>query len=267
MQIGDILTQIFENGDKKEIEKPSDLYITDEDHLFNLCRKFIKDKNIIQDLRVIENVLKNQNKVIFDFTMENIDIVNSKSLRYPVDCYTYNIREAHDVQELIEAFKSIEIILKDYKQMFSMDTETIRNTVKYKVYIDYKKIENHSKSNNKVFINEALKFELESYNEVAKEELVKIIDKCGIYKLYDENEILIFIGKSNNLAKRILASIREKKAFYFSYSLINNEIDSEIYKIYYISKLKPVLNAESSTKETTTIKLDNIEFSEPTYIF
>lgn len=78
----------------------------------------------------------------------------------------------------------------------------------------------------------------------------------GLYFLYDENRNLIYIGKSKNLGSRILNSVKERQGFYLKYKLPLTKSDTNILELYYISKLKPVLNSESKEVDDTTFEID-----------
>lgn len=78
----------------------------------------------------------------------------------------------------------------------------------------------------------------------------------GLYFLYDENKNLIYIGKSKNLGSRILNSVKERQGFYLKYKLPLTKSDTNILELYYISKLKPVLNSESKEVDDTTFEID-----------
>lgn len=77
-------------------------------------------------------------------------------------------------------------------------------------------------------------------------------DIMGIYFLYNENYILMYIGKSNNLKSRINQHFLGKSStehvahnfHYFNYAIINDATDREIYETYYINQDKPLLNNE-----------------------
>jgi excinuclease UvrABC nuclease subunit len=83
----------------------------------------------------------------------------------------------------------------------------------------------------------------------------------------DETKQLVYIGKSYNLGSRISTSIKERKAHYFSYSIVDNKVDTDIYEIYYIAKFKPILNGTSKNEDYPTIVLQELEFTEPMYIY
>lgn len=86
--------------------------------------------------------------------------------------------------------------------------------------------------------------------------------KYGIYFIYDENNELIYIGKSiSDVSNRCFASIKERRIYKFSKIEIripNSISDVGIYEAYYISKHKPKLNKDLKLKDIISIKLQDI---------
>lgn len=87
-------------------------------------------------------------------------------------------------------------------------------------------------------------------------ELQGLILVHGLYFLYSENKELIYIGKSKNLSERIPTSVKERKAHYLKYKLTNTMADANILELYYISKLKPILNKDSKENDDTSIEIN-----------
>lgn len=100
-------------------------------------------------------------------------------------------------------------------------------------------------------------FEYENYTVTNEfiETLEKLEYSIGLYFLFDENKKLIYIGKSKNLGSRILASTKERKAFYLKYKLTHTKSDANILELYYISIYKPILNSDSKEDDDVTFKL------------
>lgn len=84
----------------------------------------------------------------------------------------------------------------------------------------------------------------------------------GIYFIYDENEELIYIGKSKNLFERLANSLRERGGDKYSFALTKTKSDYHLYEIYYIAKLEPKLNVDSAEQDELTVTLPELEFSE-----
>ena len=87
-------------------------------------------------------------------------------------------------------------------------------------------------------------------------------NQCGIYKFYDKNKNIVYIGKSEDLYNRIYSSARYKKeAKYISVMLIEDYKNLEKYEAYLIVKYKPTLNRQYVYFDTTYCKysLDEIK--------
>lgn len=82
----------------------------------------------------------------------------------------------------------------------------------------------------------------------------------GCYFIYDNNNELVYIGKSNSdLLSRSCVSANQRLSGDFSHIELrefNTKAETNIFEIYYISKLKPKFNSESNTK-------DNLPFDLP----
>lgn len=81
----------------------------------------------------------------------------------------------------------------------------------------------------------------------------KDLQKFGVYKLYDKNKNVIYVGSSVNLVDRLCGSMKEKKAFYFSIVSPNTIADTYVMEYYLINKFKPHLNK-------TGLSDDNLSF-------
>ena len=74
----------------------------------------------------------------------------------------------------------------------------------------------------------------------------------GVYKLYDSDRYLIYIGKSKCLKTRLPQSIKERGAYYFSFAITESDADAFMYEQYYMSKIqKPICNEEYPEQEST----------------
>lgn len=63
----------------------------------------------------------------------------------------------------------------------------------------------------------------------------------GLYFLFNNNEI-VYIGKSENILKRIKDHRRKKIFTHYTYIPIDSRVELSIFEFYYINKYKPVLN-------------------------
>lgn len=60
--------------------------------------------------------------------------------------------------------------------------------------------------------------------------------------------------------KSLIESVNWYKSLENDYTAIGNKADTDIYEIYYISKLQPILNGISNTGDRPTIVLPEHEF-------
>lgn len=90
-----------------------------------------------------------------------------------------------------------------------------------------------------------------------------VLLRCNCMQVYlatnNDNDELVYIGKSKNLINRIASSIQEKKATKYRYALLESDADMNIYEIYYISKYKPKLNIDCVPQKNLTVTLPNIQ--------
>jgi excinuclease UvrABC nuclease subunit len=76
-----------------------------------------------------------------------------------------------------------------------------------------------------------------------KEALADINKEAGLYFLYDHEGVLLYIGQSKNLRKRIAAKLvkmQEVKSFAVVY--VQDPFDREIYETAFINEMKPSQN-------------------------
>lgn len=83
---------------------------------------------------------------------------------------------------------------------------------------------------------------------------------CGIYRLYNEDLHLIYIGKSYDLFQRISTSSYQRQAYCYDYCVLDSRADTDIYELFYINKYKPPLNADSNSNDKLTVTLPLLKF-------
>ena len=75
----------------------------------------------------------------------------------------------------------------------------------------------------------------------------------GCYFIYDNNESLVYIGKSTSdlLTRACVSSVQRVLGDFSKIELLefSTKAETNIFEIYYISKLKPKFNSESNTKD------------------
>lgn len=92
-----------------------------------------------------------------------------------------------------------------------------------------------------------------------------------LYKVYSEN-CLLYVGRTKQPLKRRLRAhffkmpmVREiniECVTRIEYAVLPTEADMNVMEIYYINKLKPVLNRDDKAKDPLTIVLPEISFQE-----
>jgi hypothetical protein len=119
-------------------------------------------------------------------------------------------------------------------------------------------IRDHTPQKYSKFDYQQKKYKHYDFNDEIKELIESLIDKNGVYFLQDEDEKIIYIGKSSNLGKRMIESFVNKKAFAFSYLITKSHIDCCIKELYYISFHKPIFNNDP-------VIIDDVIDYEPDY--
>ncbi len=95
--------------------------------------------------------------------------------------------------------------------------------------------------------------------------------KHTLYKIY-YGEKLVYLGRTNQpvstrlrghfFEKSMHKKIDIKQVTKIEISELKTEADMFIYEIYYINKLKPVLNCDDKSRSEVTIELPELEFRE-----
>lgn len=87
----------------------------------------------------------------------------------------------------------------------------------------------------------------------------------GCYFIYDNDEILVYIGKSTSdlLTRACVSAIQRVLGDFSRIELLeyNTKAEANIFEIYYISKLKPKFNSESNTKDILPFDLPDTSIS------
>jgi len=237
-------------------------------HFFYTSRKIIKNRQI--DFNPIEELLFSITKSIFDFTNNHEKQINEKSLRRPTSIFTYRLAVCKNINEVNSLLTASPSIIDEFRDLFkkSID-ELLLNPDDCIKYISVEALEYlKSKKDPKHFIYWDEK--VGKYRTLSPEYLKlqeSVFDIAGVYFLYDHTKSLIYIGKSYHLWKRILSSCLERKALYCSYAVIGNKADTDIYEMYFISKLKPLENGTGKTDDSPTIILPELEFSPLTQVY
>jgi len=91
------------------------------------------------------------------------------------------------------------------------------------------------------------------YSKMMLKTLQQLQDKYGVYKLYDIDKKLLYIGKSYTLSNRLTASIKEQHAFYCKTMITDTQSDANLLEIYYISEEKPINNDAGFTFDKLSV--------------
>ena len=179
-------------------------------------------------------------------TLENVLFIGEKAINGDELCQdvvnkiTFLLKDGQD--ENMDQLIPIGEMLKEFKK----GKELKDLVLKYNIFSLERKIEVETFFRNEIY--------------VPTQEFINTLEYLtyvhGLYFLYDENKKLIYIGKSKNLGSRILDSAKERQGFYLKYKLPLTKSDTNILELYYISKLKPVLNSESKEVDDTTFEID-----------
>ncbi len=88
--------------------------------------------------------------------------------------------------------------------------------------------------------------------------------KYYIYKFVDENDNVLYVGKSRNIKSRIQSHIREKQWIKKNCKVFiaetHNHADMDIYELYYINKLNPKYNIANAYNDGFSINLIDLDF-------
>lgn len=249
---------------------PPDFYFNNREHFFYGCQKIIKDLEWVNTKGVAQS-LKIYCYSLFYFTVCNLERITELKLKYPTEVYSIGLRVTKDLSSLFEAIGHYKTIENDYKDMFNMTFDEIRDS-KYKKYFEPKRFTVENKMDfEKVKKEGQLKEQIKTTfawgmyhidTDKLTDKLCDLVGISGVYRIYNFDGQIIYIGKSYNLGSRIATSLKERKGCGFDYTVIDNKADTDIYEIYYISKLQPVLNGTSNTGEKPTVILPEREFGE-----
>lgn len=222
-------------------------------HLANYCLKIFKNKDIKIDLN-FRNIILNLSKVYSfykDLEDKNILVVNNNRFN--------NILEFcknGDIDLVIKEIKCMIIKIENYntgRMNFSLDEYTTAF------------LKNKENISN-VYFPKKLNV-LTIANAIDKAYLIKedkLMDNIiyGVYFIYDENNEIVYIGKSiSNVSTRCFESIKERNIHRFSKIEIrvpSSKSDVSIYEAYYISKYKPKFNKDLKIKDMLSIELTDI---------
>ena len=87
-----------------------------------------------------------------------------------------------------------------------------------------------------------------------------------VYRIFYKNDI-VYVGRTNDLTRRMSQHFRSldidiDKVSKIEYAELETESDMNLYELYYILKYKPSLNRKDFAKDTLTIQLDDLQFTQ-----
>ena len=111
----------------------------------------------------------------------------------------------------------------------------------------------------------AMSEKLKTHKAELSEEYIKIAERIGnvsgIYKLFDKDKNLIYVGKStSSLYERIIGSSNERQAEYCKCCEIKSKAETCIYELYYINMLMPPLNKDCKHGDGFSFELEPLKF-------
>lgn len=235
------------------------------DHLYFYCRKALINKDIDFDGMSVD--LNNRlNNMTDDFYVLEEDFkqdIFERSIRKPVGQLTWIIRthKNHNFRSLMDELTNL------YGKFVQMITD-----LPYEYVMD----PDVRKGNKDIFVDrdvtDFLYLDVEEIEgrrtcEHFQKDMKKVRRMPGVYFLYNNKKTIIYIGKSNTLGERIPSSIRERKAFRYSYAITETASDAGVYEMYFIAKFKPKLNTDGKYPDKTTIELPELELTDIEKVF
>lgn len=161
--------------------------------------------------------------------------------------------------EVNEIFDQAKIVCEQIKK------ESIKNDFNLFNYFDSDFLKSHYKL--KQFVKNRNKFNYLNEQEFIpstefKEFIENHIGKFGLYFLYDENKVLMYIGKSTSIGDRVLTSIRERQIRgYIKVALTETIADIHVYEPYYVLKENPFFNKEFKAYDNLSFELKPLKKS------
>jgi len=195
---------------------------------------------------------------IYEFTIDNLETILDKGLKYPTDYFSERCNYLRSIKSkgLINTIDGFENIKEIYISLFNKPREELVNYYLNDILLyQYDKRLGFHKYNDKTH-------QYDKYSHDYLLDLDTIVDKYGIYRLYDDNEQLMYIGKSYKLGTRIQTSLKNRKCDHYDYCILETKEQADVYEVYYISKLKPKYNVTDINTDISEFKLDELVFTD-----
>lgn len=228
-------------------------YFQTEFHVHNTVYKFLEENEVYDNEDDLDRVVSYANR-LYNFGKFNLEEIEAHNMKFLVNEFClqlkYCVRKS-DVEKLMD----------DYRKYWNSYLDLFRGEIsKEDEEVIKQKFSNRKMSWEKVFDKNEDKYK--EFNEDVKELAESLIKKYGIYVFKNEEGQVIYVGKSaRNLGERVMSSLREKKPYKFCLAEIKNHADVGIYEMYYIAKLKPLLNKDGKTDFEVSFELPALDFT------
>lgn len=238
-----------------------------EEHLYNACcANFRKRFNNIEDWRNLFKILSNNTFLINKEYRDVLDKYYIADLNCVLSS-TILFCEADEFSDKIEEFNNI---LHDLYKLLKDNIFTVSEMKDY-----LRDIPDNYFTNKNMLLGASLDLSIRNkLNEfidiqINSEDLETGYKKSGIYRIYNQNNRIIYIGKStSDLADRLRTSIREQfqkgnsMPYFYDYAIIDNKSDVDIFEVYYISLFKPCNNSANIYTDMPSIVLPELNFTD-----
>jgi hypothetical protein len=196
--------------------------------------------------------------IIYCFTIDNLETIYNKGLKYPTKYFLERMIDLKrkNKKVLVIMFNSINDIINTYTSLFNKSRSELVNYYYNDILLyqyDKRLVLHQYNSDIKCYVDCNHQFIIDLDN---------IADNYGIYKLYNDDKQLVYIGKSYKLGIRIQQSLKERKCKYYSYCALNTKKETDTYEIYYINKLKPIYNIANIDTDISKLNLKELKFTD-----
>ena len=240
-------SRIVEIGYKKRMGISPYWDFEDRNHFVNYCIKIIKNKfgkKRANDFNGLKSLLHS----LYQLGISDRQNYSNLYLHNPIAFCAYHFKKCSKESTFIDLINALHFYLNNYKngvQAYAGDEGhfgVFRKDVLEPIGLSHTPREYWTYYNAKKA-------------RLTTESRDCLKGKQGLYKLYDVNRNLIYIGKSKRLEDRVPNQINKYKADAFSIVEIENEADLSILETYLISKENPRFNREFKTKDIPSCEL------------
>jgi hypothetical protein len=228
------------------------LYYVNDTHFFNTIKKKLKEDGKINiDLPELRNFCTE----LYKFADTHYDFFKANDITCPVRFFNSKYYTIYEQEDWDSFMSSKEDIFNTYNFLINNFYNIDYNVALLGIGIYMPNIKGFVYGSNKNFKTYG------EYKEEVFKDLETIRTVSGVYRLYNIDKDLIYIGKSYSLGQRLISSASIQSAIYYDYAVANNKADADIYEIYYISRLKPINNVANNTNDIPSFILKELEFA------